>query len=162
MVKQTITCLRVQFFLYIYLGSDKESNVYQHLEKQPLCKLVNDASSFTVLDTAHTQYKLGIKEALYIKWLKPNLNKQKVHSKITLILWLFGGSTCDHGYTVSSNNLNCLLYKIHSSILERLVSQCFIVTWVYYSSLYLIPYVGSSVAFCFFVNHLWNFFLKLL
>ena len=69
-----------------HLGNDKESNVYQHLEKQRLCKRVNDENSFTVLDTAHTQYKLGIKEALYIKWLKPNLNKQKVHTKITLIL----------------------------------------------------------------------------
>ena len=69
-----------------HLVSDKNSHIFQHLKSNLLCKNACDENCFEILDTANTQYKLKIKEALYIKWHKPDLNKQKLHSNITLII----------------------------------------------------------------------------
>lgn len=41
------------------------------------CKNLCDESCFQVIDYASSPFRLKIKEALHINWLKPNLNKQK-------------------------------------------------------------------------------------
>jgi len=50
------------------------------------CKNACDETTFEIIDTAGTKNELRIKEALHIKWINPNLNKQKVHTQITLII----------------------------------------------------------------------------
>ena len=59
-----------------HLETDKSSNIYQHLLKNPQCKLICDENCFSILDLARTKYTLKLKEGMHIKWLKPSLNKQ--------------------------------------------------------------------------------------
>ena len=37
------------------------------------------------LDTAYNIYELRLKESLHIEWEKPNLNKQFIHTILTLM-----------------------------------------------------------------------------
>ena len=67
-----------------YLFSDKNSHVYKHLKGSSACREACDEKCFAVLESANTAYKLKIKEALYIIWEEPNLNKQLEHYNISL------------------------------------------------------------------------------
>lgn len=54
----------------------KDSHVFKHLLASPACKAVSNADSFSVLDSAETEYQLKLKEGLYIAWENPSLNVQ--------------------------------------------------------------------------------------
>ena len=41
---------------------------------------------FEILDSAPTKFQLKLKEAMYINWVKPNLNQQVHHVNLTLML----------------------------------------------------------------------------
>ena len=69
-----------------HLRTDKASAIYQHLRSSNACLGANSENSFSLLDKAHTQYQLKIKEALHIEKLKPVLNKQKKSIKVELRL----------------------------------------------------------------------------
>ena len=69
-----------------HLVSDKNSHILKHLKSNLQCKNACDENCFEILDTANSKYQLKIKEALYINWIKPDLNKQKFHSTITLCI----------------------------------------------------------------------------
>ena len=69
-----------------HLKTDKKSHIYQHLSSNQNCFNCCTDDCFSILDYASTKYQLKIKEALYIKWLDPILNKQKKTFKITLCL----------------------------------------------------------------------------
>ena len=65
------------------------SSIYQHLNhpKNSACKITSTIeNSFKILDNARTDYELALKEGFYINWLKPALNKQKIHEVITLTI----------------------------------------------------------------------------
>ena len=47
-------------------------------------KYICDKSCFQVTDYASSPFRLKVKEALHINWLKPDLNKQKEHVNITI------------------------------------------------------------------------------
>ena len=66
--------------------TDKKWHIYQHLSSNQNCFNCCTDDCFSILDYASTKYQLKIKEALYIKWLDPILNKQKKTLKITLCL----------------------------------------------------------------------------
>ena len=71
-----------------HLGSET-SSIFKHLNdpKNKTCKIkANKDNSFKVLDNARTDYELALKEGFYINWLRPALNKQKIHEVITLLL----------------------------------------------------------------------------
>ena len=68
-----------------HFGKDKLSHVLKHLKSNRDCENVCDDNCFTIIDTASTQYQLIIKEALHIRWIKPNLNIQKNHYNLTLL-----------------------------------------------------------------------------
>ena len=59
-----------------HLETDKSSNIYRHLLKNPQRKSICDENCFSILDSPRTKYTLQLKEGMYIKWLKPSLNKQ--------------------------------------------------------------------------------------
>ena len=59
--------------------SDKNSHIFKHFLSSPQCKTNYTQSCFRILDTAHSSFSLKLKEALYIKKLKPDLNKQIHH-----------------------------------------------------------------------------------
>ena len=63
------------------------SSIFKHLNdsKNIGCKnKTTKENSFKILDNAKTDYELALKEGFYINWLKPALNKQKIHEVITL------------------------------------------------------------------------------
>ena len=67
-----------------HLFSDKNSHIYKHLKSSSACREACNENCVTVLDSASTVYKLKIKEALYILWEEPNLNKRLNHYNISL------------------------------------------------------------------------------
>ena len=65
------------------------SSIYKHLNdlNNSACKnKATKENSFKILDNARTDYELALKEGFYINWLKPALNKQKIHEVITLTI----------------------------------------------------------------------------
>ena len=56
-----------------YLETDKNSDIYRHLVKNPQCKSVCDENCFSILDSARTKYTLILKEGINIKWLETSL-----------------------------------------------------------------------------------------
>ena len=67
-----------------HLSSSKTSHIYQHIHSNNLCKGKSNETNFSIIDKASTEFTLKIKEALHIKWDKPNLNKQIKHINLTL------------------------------------------------------------------------------
>ena len=46
----------------------------------------NNQNSFSIIDFAKTDYGLALKEAMHIKWVNPDLNGQKKHEIIRLLI----------------------------------------------------------------------------
>ena len=69
-----------------YHLSNAKSSIFQHIHKSVQCKPDNVTDSFKVLANGKSQYELAVKEGLYINWVKPDLNKQKKHEIITLLV----------------------------------------------------------------------------
>ena len=67
-----------------HLGKDKNSHVLKHLLSSENCKTHATEDSFTVLDSAPTNWQRRIKEGLYILWENPTLNKQLTHVSVTI------------------------------------------------------------------------------
>ena len=67
-----------------HLLKDKSSHIYKHINNNDNCKSQSNETSFKIIDKANTGYVLKIKEALHINWIKPTLNTQKIHIKLTL------------------------------------------------------------------------------
>ena len=64
--------------------TDTKSHILQHLNENPNCRDLCDNSWFIIIDHASSSFRLKLKEALHITWLKPVLNKQKNHVSITI------------------------------------------------------------------------------
>ena len=60
------------------------SHIYKHLSKQQACKTTCDKSCLQTIDTASSSFRLKIKEAIRINWLKPALNKQVRHTAVSI------------------------------------------------------------------------------
>ena len=69
-----------------HLVTDKSSAIYKHINTNSNCKTKNNQNSFSIIDYAKTDYELALKEAMHIKWLKPDLNGQKKHEIIRLCI----------------------------------------------------------------------------
>ena len=80
------TTWRLKCRIWEHLESNKESNIYKHLQENSPCLQKSKEESFTIIDTAPTKWQLKLKEGLHISWLKPNLNKQIKHVEKTLIV----------------------------------------------------------------------------
>ena len=59
-----------------HFETDKSSNIYRYLLKNTQCKSICDENCFSILDLARIKYTVKLKEGMYIKCLKPSLNKQ--------------------------------------------------------------------------------------
>ena len=68
-----------------HLESDVRSSVFKHINANATCKK-SDYKSFNIIDRGNTDYTLAIKEGMHIKWLKPNLNTQKHHIILKLLV----------------------------------------------------------------------------
>ena len=60
-----------------HFRTDVKSHVFKHLQTFPSCKAACNEGCFEVIDNANSKYTLKVKEALWIKWENPDLNKQK-------------------------------------------------------------------------------------
>ena len=69
-----------------HLSSDRSSHVFKHLQSSESCRISCSADCFTVLDSATTKFQVKLKESMYIKWEKPDLNQQVKHINLTLSL----------------------------------------------------------------------------
>ena len=69
-----------------HLVTDKKAYIFKHLLENSACKNVCDKNCFAIVDSASSSFRLKLKEALYITWLKANLNKQKEHVSITILV----------------------------------------------------------------------------
>ena len=67
-----------------HLGKDKNSHIWKHLQSSPQCLSECNTHCFKILDTAQTDFQLKIKEGLFIKWKKPQLNQQVYNYQIML------------------------------------------------------------------------------
>ena len=67
-----------------HLGKDKKSHIYSHLQENPQCQEKVNSDCFEIIDRASSYFRLQIKEAMYINWKKPELNKQVKHVGITV------------------------------------------------------------------------------
>ena len=67
-----------------HLGKDKASHVFKHWQEKSDCKQKCDSSCFSVLDSAPTDYQRKLKEAMFIQWQKPVLNKQVNHLSLSI------------------------------------------------------------------------------
>ena len=58
-----------------HLSSDRSSHVFKHLQNSESCGAACSADCFTVFDSVGTRYQVKLKESMYIKWEKPDLNQ---------------------------------------------------------------------------------------
>ena len=69
-----------------HLLSDRSSNVFKHLQGSEFCRASCTPDCFEILDSAATKYQVKLKESMFIKWEKPDLNQQVKHINLTLSL----------------------------------------------------------------------------
>ena len=69
-----------------HLLSDRSSNVFRHLQGSEFCRASCTPDCFEILDSAATKYQVKLKESMFIKWEKPDLNQQVKHINLTLSL----------------------------------------------------------------------------
>ena len=81
-VGQTIRHLKQR--MHEHLLGDKNSHVYKHIHSNAQCKESANNERFSFIDTDSTEYKIKIKEAMHIKWLRPSLNHQVKHVTLSL------------------------------------------------------------------------------
>ena len=69
-----------------HLLSDRSSNVFKHLQSSELCRASCTPDYFEILDSAATKHQVKLKESMFIKWEKPDINQQVKHINPTLSL----------------------------------------------------------------------------
>ena len=69
-----------------HLQTDTKSYILQHLNENTICRDLCDDSYFIIIDHASSSFRLKLKEALHITWLKQVLIKQKNHVSITMLV----------------------------------------------------------------------------
>ena len=66
------------------LEKDKKSHIYKHLLENPDCKNLCNPDCFEIIDSASSEFRLKLKEAMHITWVKPTLNRQLKHVSISI------------------------------------------------------------------------------
>ena len=57
---------------------------FKHLENNVNCKRGCNKDCSLVSDQAQSEFTFKRKEAMYIEWLKPSLNKQQKHVNVSI------------------------------------------------------------------------------
>ena len=105
---------QADIFLHAYMSTYHRTDLhmYEHIYRiQSLVVPPCLADCFTVLDSAATTYQVKLKESMYIKWEKPDLNQQVKHlTKLNLQLTLspgLAGLKCSYPVQPPSQNSYC-------------------------------------------------------
>ena len=80
------TCCNFKTKIEEHIKKDNKSPIFTHLHSTTACFDSYNSLSFKIIDKANSKFDLKIKEALYIIWIKPNLNAQLNHLALTLSL----------------------------------------------------------------------------
>ena len=64
--------------------TSNSSHIKKHIEGSKKCKDVCNEDCFEIIDTAHSQFALKLKEAMHIEWEKPNLNIQQKTVQVSI------------------------------------------------------------------------------
>ena len=59
---------------------------FRLLQSSESCRTSCTPDCFQILDSATTKYQVKLKESMFIKWEKPDLNQQVKHINLTLSL----------------------------------------------------------------------------
>ena len=73
-------------FVHKHMSSDRSFHVYKHFKASKSCRTSCNLDCFKILDSAPTRYQVKLKESMYIKWKKPDLNQQVKHIHLMLSL----------------------------------------------------------------------------
>ena len=60
-----------------HLETNKKSHIFAHIVNNETCKSLGSANCLEITYSAITPFRLNLKEAIYIIWKKPSLNKQQ-------------------------------------------------------------------------------------
>ena len=80
------TCRHFKARIEEHIKKDNKSHIFKHLHFSETCFNSYNSLSYKILDKANSKFDLKTKEALHINWKKPNLNAQKNHLALTLLL----------------------------------------------------------------------------
>ena len=69
-----------------YVGETSRHFSRPHLQSSESCRTSWTLDCFQVLDSAATEYQVKLKESMFIKWEKPDLNQQVKDINLTLSL----------------------------------------------------------------------------
>ena len=83
-VKQADTSLRASESTYRRTDLRTSLNIYR--VQSLVASHVQQIVLFIYLDSATTKFQVKLKESMYIKWEKPDLNQQVKHINLTLSL----------------------------------------------------------------------------
>ena len=69
-----------------HLSSGKGSIIFEHISQNSRCKDLCNKTSFKIIDSANSEFRLKIKEAIHITLKKPTLNKQIKHVVLNIVI----------------------------------------------------------------------------
>ena len=69
-----------------HMKKDNKSHIFKHLQSTPRCFDQYNSLRYKIIDKANSKFDLRIKETLYIKWRKRNLNAKQKHLALMLSL----------------------------------------------------------------------------
>ena len=69
-----------------HLYSERSSLIFKDFQNSESCRASCSTDCFNILDSAATKFQVKLKESMYIKWEKPDLNQQVKHINLTLSL----------------------------------------------------------------------------
>ena len=67
-----------------HLEKDKKPHISKHLDENHHCKNLSTPDCFQIIDSASSNFWLKLKEAMYITWTKPSLNRQLKRVSISI------------------------------------------------------------------------------
>ena len=81
------TCRHLKTRAKEHFGADMSSHINEHLQRSNHCYAECSFNKcFSVIDQAQSGKELKIRESLHINWVKPALNKQLAHTRLSLCL----------------------------------------------------------------------------
>ena len=67
-----------------HLEKDKKSHIFKHLNENSNCKSLVTPECFEIIDSASSKFRLKLKEAMHITWVKPSLYRPIKHESISI------------------------------------------------------------------------------
>ena len=80
------TCRYFKTRIEEHIKKNNKSHIFKHLHSTATCFDLYTYLCFKIIDKVNSEFDFKIKEALNIKWRKPNLNAQQNYLALTLSL----------------------------------------------------------------------------